>query len=450
MHWPTVFKNLLRLALTVGVVVAIGAAFLVLAPAPANKGGLQVKPSQADITWMTPVAPTPTQRFAAALQDLGHEAPRAYDLNGNNVYFSTRLSRKSPERLLAEYQQAFVDHGVNSRMWMQSTDALSHLKESPGLRKRLKERADAAINGEILPVKVTDQYMSMNGMLFDKETDNDDPDAADEHLEKIVHRVESAADRFAQAYKSCNGDPKILAQKRGTKEAQAPKHIKKLAKAIGKRSSCGGGGAKECSDWQWKLKHARADIEAYVAAIKEQPTMMACEGIRKLDRGNVRASAREFAERIHGYRSIEAFRDKKSGQTMVTAAWSDGDFDMTKMLPSAYGLPDQDNSPIPLCSTCKRAYSFVGSGAESADSSHEIWSNQSVDRVAADYTKTLTKQGWELHDANHLMQKVYGMIDMPPEAGRVFRFVRGNRHLTLTLRPDRIHNRTRVTAFTSK
>lgn len=446
MHWPTVLKNLIRLALTAGVIVGIGAAFLLLQPASDGQGGLEVESSRADITWMTPFSPSPTQRFASALEDLGHEPPRAYDLNGNDVYFSTRVSRKSPERLLQEYQQAFVDHGVNSRMWMRSTDALSRLRESPELRKRFRKRAKAAIKGEILPAKVSDDYMSMNGMLFTGADEQEDPE---DKLVGMVDKVENAADNFREAYEACGGDAKILAKVRAANKPKLPARVKKVGEAIGKRSACGGGGPKTCSDWRWRLQKARGDIDAYADAIKKQPEMIRCPELQRLESSNARTMGRDFAERIHGYRSIEAFRNKKSGQTVVTASWSDGDFDMTKVLPSEYGLPDQDDTPVPLCSSCKRAYSFVGSGGESGDSSNEIWSNESVDRVAADYVDTLVDEGWEFRDGAPVVQKLYQAMEMPDEGGRTMRFARGDRHLTLQFRTDRERGRTEVTAFTT-
>ncbi|QDG51800.1 hypothetical protein FIV42_13915 [Persicimonas caeni] len=443
MHWPTLGKNLLRILLTVGLVCGIAAAFLVLNPS-SQDGGVGVESSQADVLWMTPFERTNTQKFAGALQDLGHEPPRAYNLNGNDVYFSTRTSHKSPELLLEEYQRAFVEHGLNSRMWMQSTDQFSRLRGSEAHKKRYAERSEAAINGEILPAVVNNDYMSMTGMVFDK---GDAEGETSERAIEMIDQIEQTTEKLSKLYAQCGGDPELV--DKAAASLQQPPTGKKLGKAMSKRSSCDGGGPKVCSEWRVRLKAAQTELKAYTVAISEQPELRTCAALRSMDKDTAEKIATDFIERVEGYRSIEAFRDRQSGQTVVTASWSDEEFDMKAVLPDRYEHEGQTDGPVPACESCRQAFNFAGSGGESPYSSNEFWSQESVDRVAVDYIQTLAAEGWELRDGEPIMQQLYGRMDAPAGVGKYLRFARGNKHITLHVRPDREHGRTAVTAFTS-
>lgn len=444
MHWPTLGKNLLRILLTVGLVGAIAAAFLVLNP-PSNDGeGIGVESSQADVLWMTSFERSSTQKFAGALESLGHEPPRAYNLNGNDVFFSTRTTHKTPAMLIEEYQRAFVEQELNSRMWMQSTDQFSRLRGSEAHKKRYHERSEAAVNGEVLPAVVNDEYMSMTGMVFDK---GDADGESEERAKEMIGKIEQTTAKLSKLYEQCGGDPKQV-------ETTPPSPVQppagaKLGEAIGRRSSCDGGGPKVCSDWRSRLKTAQAELKAYTVAISKQPQLRTCAALRSMDKDTAERIAEDFIGRVQGYRSIEAFRDRKSGQTVVTASWSDEEFDMKSVLPDRYETEAQADGPVPPCNSCKQAWNFAGSGSESPYSSNEFWSQDSVDRVAVDYVQTLAADGWEFRDGEPLMQQLYSRMNMPAEGGKYLRFSRGNRHMTLHIRPDREHGRTAVSAFTS-
>lgn len=440
MHWPTLFKNLTRVALTVGIVVAIGAAILLLHPG--QEDGVEVSSSHADVLWSLPFQKSNTQRFASALEDLGHEPPRSYDLNGNEVFFSTRTTHKTPEHLLQEYQHKFVEKGVNSREWVQTTDALSRMKgSSSAIRKRFSERSEAAIDGEIVPHKVMDRYMSMTGMLFDSAAE-DEP--SDEGVAMVLERSESAAEQIARAYKECGGDPDKVEEQTQNLESE---HLQKLDEAISRRSSCGGKSAAVCTDWSERLKKAQKVLQAHLGAIEEQPELVNCEAISRYNDLQMHQASRDFTEKIEGFRSIEAFRHAELGQTVVTAAWSDDDFDMTKVLPSEYGMLDDEDGKLPACQSCKRAWSFLGSGGEADMGTEQFWSQRSTSQVAADYLETLAAHGWEYRDADPVMGQLYRHMNMPSSDGLWMRFARGNNFLTLHVRPNQERQRTVVTAF---
>lgn len=62
--------------------------------------GEGVESAGADIADLFGAPETSTQKFQRALDHLGHEAPRAFDLNGNTVYFSVNFVDYSPREAL--------------------------------------------------------------------------------------------------------------------------------------------------------------------------------------------------------------------------------------------------------------------------------------------------------------------------------------------------------------
>src|SRR5690554_5232555 len=237
MNWHMIGKNLVRILVACAIIVGIGAALVTLSPKPKN-AGLGVEPARANIFWMTPASPTNTQKFTAALRDLGHEPPRSYTLNDNNVYFSTRLTHKSPESLLREYQQAFVESGLNSQMWVETTDSLMRQPATPARAKEIGKRAEAAMAGEVLPAGVSRDYLNMTGMLV---TNPSDSQNEDQLLDKSVTVVEQSQARLASAYKQCKGDPAVLERARKNIAAKVPEkgsNAQKLDEALAGQTSC--------------------------------------------------------------------------------------------------------------------------------------------------------------------------------------------------------------------
>ena len=137
---------------------------------------IAVKESNADLAWFNPMNPTNTQRFAMALDELGHEPPRLYDLNNNEVYFSTRpVKGKNPREIMAEYQRKFVEVGINSKIHETPMSAyMGH--DNAEAQKRIEEISQAAMDGEILPAEVSENYMAMTGALM-REQQQLDPHA---------------------------------------------------------------------------------------------------------------------------------------------------------------------------------------------------------------------------------------------------------------------------------
>ena len=117
--------------------------------------------SHADIAWLSPFERSNQESFQSALENLGHEQPRRYNLNGNTVFFSTNTSRKSPRQLMVEYQEEFQRQGINDRVYVDV---------GPQARQ---ERTETALTGGLIPLVVTDRYVALAGVVT--ANDADDP-----------------------------------------------------------------------------------------------------------------------------------------------------------------------------------------------------------------------------------------------------------------------------------
>ena len=448
MGLATFAKNLLRIALTGAAMVGIAAGFLVLHPSEKEEGGLEVESSRADIAWMTGFEPSNTQRFAAALEQLGHEPPRVYDLNGNEVYFSTRTTRKRPEQLIREYQRAFVEQGLNSKEHLMTDRALSEQRFNPAVLGELNERAEAAMSGEILPASVSDDYLAMHGTIIENGPDQVD-EVDEQELAETVEELEDAEARLSKAYEICNGDPARLDPKEGAQVARTMGDTDKFDRALQKQSSCAGGGKKACSEWRWRIKKTKQRLGTLREAIESQPEVADCTAVRNVKLGIMEHEKRQFTQRIKGVRAIEAFRREDTGETMVTAMWSNDEFDMTTVLPDQYGFPDDAELSIPLCHSCKPAWTFSGTGAEADYATEQVWSNDSVDHVSSQYINLLVDKGWKFQESDRGTDTAMRGIESSKEGGKWLRFMRGDIHLKLHLVADRERKRTEVTAFKS-
>lgn len=111
-----------------------------------------VDPSQADIGWFNLRPASQSALFAQSLEALGHDAPQAFELNGNVVYLSTRTSDKSPRELLGEYQEEFVRRGLNHRAWREIPDNTEELLVD-------------AMTGNVVPVEMSETRIVLAAMI---------------------------------------------------------------------------------------------------------------------------------------------------------------------------------------------------------------------------------------------------------------------------------------------
>ena len=235
-------RNILKLGASGIVLTGIAASIVLFSPEQDPKNdqevSLTVKESNADLAWFSPMNPGNTQRFAMALDELGHEPPRLYDLNNNEVYFSTRpVKGKNPREIMAEYQRKFVEVGINSKM--HENPMTSYIgSDNPEAKKRVEELSQAAMDGEIMPAEISDTYMAMTGALI-REQQKFDPQTM---LMKQATKMATYVDNIEQGYKACNGDPEVLRKAKLKVAKELPPS--NIEKAVGAQN----GTDSKCSD----------------------------------------------------------------------------------------------------------------------------------------------------------------------------------------------------------
>lgn len=146
--------SLLACAFAAAGLLAVGLSTTVWSP------GQGVSPSQADILDLLGSDPSSGRRFERALKQLGHEPPRAFDINGNTIYFSVNHIDKSPQEVLRRYQQEFVHQQLNTRAYL-----------NPGEANTQQGRLDM-LTGGIVPLEITPGYISMGGGVTDNFAQN--------------------------------------------------------------------------------------------------------------------------------------------------------------------------------------------------------------------------------------------------------------------------------------
>jgi len=121
-------------------------------------GGESVSTSRADILDFGATT-TGDRAFRQVLDELGHEQPRRYIVNGNPIHVSTATLDRPPRRALERYQQAFARQGLNDRSY---TD-LSPL-DAVG-------RTTAGLTGGLVPAIISPDRVVMRGVSPRREVD---------------------------------------------------------------------------------------------------------------------------------------------------------------------------------------------------------------------------------------------------------------------------------------
>lgn len=109
--------------------------------------------SRAVITSLAPALATSDENFQRSLEQLGHEPPRAYDLNGNTIYVAVNHMDRPARQVLQRYQQAFVEFGINDAVYLE--------EQARGTEAGMA----AALTGGLVPFDVSDDYISMGGVV---------------------------------------------------------------------------------------------------------------------------------------------------------------------------------------------------------------------------------------------------------------------------------------------
>jgi hypothetical protein len=314
----------------------IGAVFLVLNP----QG--KVEESQADIALLDFQPVSNTQRFATALHRLGHEHPRIYNMDGNEVYFSVRESNKRPDDLFHEYQDEFVNQGINERAF----------------------RRDELFSF-VMP----------------------EPDTPDERVGK------------------------------------------EYAKQLELREAL-------LSGQMVPVMEGR-DAFAFIGAITRDKAETRAQIRDALETHHAQQASRDFNDEFKGYRHIQAEWDDLHKRTLVTAAWSNEEFDIRKFLSPAEGgkLEGRPSDPdVPACPGCEPVNYFAGTDAEAAFKEQIFRTNHNAHEITSFYDRALATRGWSIDPSDAGMLKASARIPELAQARQNTRiYVKGEQRLTLTI-----------------
>ena len=113
-------------------------------------------------------------KFARAVSAMGMR-PRAYDYNGNVVYFATGYADgETPMEAAHRFQEELVYYGVNARnhasdvalgtRFLATGGEFEDPAEAGHLFEAARPTARASLNGEVVPVEVRREYVSMSGL----------------------------------------------------------------------------------------------------------------------------------------------------------------------------------------------------------------------------------------------------------------------------------------------
>ena len=126
-------------------------------------GDGEVSTASADIYVMgSGKPPSKQEKFVDTLVDYGLSEPRTYDWNGNAVFFSQGETRKSPEEVQYDLQDAFVRNGVNKYFHPRPVDPGS-AQTSEEVEAEMHAGEDY-LTGGLVPLKTTRDHIVMNGV----------------------------------------------------------------------------------------------------------------------------------------------------------------------------------------------------------------------------------------------------------------------------------------------
>lgn len=443
----------LRLCFTGLTVVGIGWAFLTLNPPSPSSIALSqedqaplsfVRESNADIFGMSFAAPDRTQKFMAALERLGHEPPRSYDANGNTMFFSSAVTHKTPEEVLREYQLEFLNQGLNSDIYTETSVSMFTSSQENALERAWK-MVDASMKGEMIPQIVSRDYVAMGGanMLLPEDELQGQEDKQFAHNADVVT---STYERFLSAYKACNGDVQLLnnmiAKQNDDSQSANPQledvealdvRMQKAANTSGSCSDAGG----LCSPELQAYNESSHRLTALRKAIEEQPHLQECSQVQTAQRLLVSSTFKDARQRIRALRYIEAIRDQNSQTTSVTAVWSDEDMDPKKFMTETFGYDKSAKvrGDFPVCPGCRRIWNFGGTSTEKDYITDTLVSGDSIGRVSEYYTRELNNQGWQLSDSSHKAAELM-QVDGVRTPTRHLHFQRNGKFMTVRIGQD--------------
>jgi hypothetical protein len=121
-----------------------------------------IKESQADILDLNFVELSSAARFGRGLEQLGHDEPQSFSINGNVMHFSVNHTRERPYELMRKYQEEFIHQDLNEKIW-----------DSQTAKGHTDEMMYDAMTGSIVPLIVESEYVAMGGVTPANDARND-------------------------------------------------------------------------------------------------------------------------------------------------------------------------------------------------------------------------------------------------------------------------------------
>lgn len=364
-----------------------------------------------------------TQKFASALKSLGHEPPRVYNYNGNDVYVSTRKTEKEPRRAVRDYQRTFVRKGLNEEVydWMPPTkENLEKGIDNP----RTQKRYEAMLSGQIIPQWVGDDYASMGGGLIKGQ-----PETRKELDQQIIQakgteELGETIDELEETFEACGYGENIDADSLVSSNA-----IPARASSSGKQ--CGG---PRQPDAPAKAKRAATLKRMMSIASNHKSIFTDCPEFQNFLAGLKREEQEKFNQKVfESFRSIEMFKPQSGGNTTVTAIWGDAGFDIDKALEEA-----PDDPKIPACPSCEHGFRYSSKPNSQSYVTNVYRSPKRPERLEQYYLDEMRSRGWTRTDSNIQLERVMRHVDGKFETSHHLGLKRQDEYMMLNFRekPD--------------
>lgn len=128
--------------------------------------------------------------------------PRAYEMNGNQVFFGVGRVEATPHEVLEHYQEQFVQAGINKRKFLQVPDekfqrSLADLKDpDKQMNEEELEYNRAMLMGGIVPLTEQPGYVAMGGIVPKREYDKLEEMVDDWHFNHEKGNIHGVMDGF--------------------------------------------------------------------------------------------------------------------------------------------------------------------------------------------------------------------------------------------------------------
>lgn len=142
-------------------------------------------------------------------------------------------------------------------------------------------------------------------------------------------------------------------------------------------------------------------------------------------------------DQLGAYRFVDATAEPELNRTLMTAVWTQKEFDSAKLENRAFKQQPADPN-VPACVGCERSFRM-----QSLDSdehfNHNLWTtrDQSLDRTYEFYSRAMAARGWRESGVQAKLNRL--AVHLPEVAalpGRTMNFEKDGKQLTMTLLPS--------------